>query len=289
LGNRRTFGILITVEINRVKLAGSLLNLVFCEQFQHCLSRSRNTCLTFSPFDATDIFMGMDGVEIVMAAEDAFDIHIEDAEAERILTPRQLIDLVMAKVANVETNFCLTHRAFNLLRKFMVQGLGFPRKEITPTAKLSKIFPKHRRKDFLREFRVQLGTGSVPGLVAPGWFQVLTICFALAGGLAAAVPASLHLGAAVATIAFMLGAFVSTVTAIFLSRSFATEFPNGLSTLGDLSLWVRNHKPDLADKSQKAWTREQAAARVREIVIETLCCETKYSEDARFVQDLGLS
>jgi hypothetical protein len=35
--------------------------------------------------------------------------------------------------------------------------------------------------------------------------------------------------------------------------------------------------------------REQVAARVREIVIDTLCCEKSYREDARFVEDRGLS
>jgi acyl carrier protein len=38
--------------------------------------------------------MGMDGVEMVMMTEEAFGIEISDAEAERILTPGQLIALV---------------------------------------------------------------------------------------------------------------------------------------------------------------------------------------------------
>jgi hypothetical protein len=50
------------------------------------------------------------------------------------------------------------------------------------------------------------------------------------------------------------------------------------------------HKPDLATglRSQNAWTREQVALRVREIVVEHLGCEAQYHEDALFVEDLGL-
>jgi acyl carrier protein len=47
------------------------------------------------------------------------------------------------------------------------------------------------------------------------------------------------------------------------------------------------HKPDLAGLVRGRWTREQVAARVREIVIEQLDCASSYREDASFVQDLG--
>jgi acyl carrier protein len=36
--------------------------------------------------------MGLDGVEIIMKAEEAFDITIEDADAEKMLTPGDLIN-----------------------------------------------------------------------------------------------------------------------------------------------------------------------------------------------------
>lgn len=233
--------------------------------------------------------MGLDAVEMVMAVEEVFEIRIEDHEAEKIFTPRQLIDLVLAKVANVETEACLTHRAFNLLRSFLVSHLGFSRSEITPKTRLVALFPRERRREFLREFKIELGGGSAPGLVAPGWLQILMVGFALAVGFAVATPVALHFGADIAILPFLVAAFVAAVGAMFLSRACATEFPDGITTLGDLSLWIRSHKPDLAAKSQTAWTREQVAARIREIVIDTLGCEKNYREDARFIEDLGLS
>lgn len=42
--------------------------------------------------------MGMEGVELVMAAEEEFGITITDDEAAKILTPRDFIDAVAEKV-----------------------------------------------------------------------------------------------------------------------------------------------------------------------------------------------
>ncbi len=48
--------------------------------------------------------MGLDAVEIVMAVEEAFDIQIENSEAEKVLTPGQLVDLVLSNVQLTNTN-----------------------------------------------------------------------------------------------------------------------------------------------------------------------------------------
>lgn len=44
--------------------------------------------------------MGLDSVELVMAYEEAFKIEISDAEAEKILTPADVIALVVQKHAS---------------------------------------------------------------------------------------------------------------------------------------------------------------------------------------------
>jgi hypothetical protein len=48
------------------------------------------------------------------------------------------------------------------------------------------------------------------------------------------------------------------------------------------------HKSDLANERSSRWTRHQIAARVREIVIKQLRCESSYREDAHFIKELGL-
>jgi hypothetical protein len=67
--------------------------------------------------------MGLDAVEIVMEIEEAFDIHLEDAEVQRISTPRDMIEVVMSKVAQADAEGCLTQRALNLLRAALLLQL----------------------------------------------------------------------------------------------------------------------------------------------------------------------
>src|SRR5947208_17042067 len=131
--------------------------------------------------------MGLDAVEIVMAVEKDFDIQIEDSEAEQILTPGQLIDLVMSKVATTTTDICLTHRSFNLLRQFFVRRYAFPRNQLKPDTSLQTILPRTQRLAQLQELSTELAIGSFPQLIRRGWLIALLYTFSLLSGLGAAV------------------------------------------------------------------------------------------------------
>jgi hypothetical protein len=72
------------------------------------------------------------------------------------------------------------------------------------------------------------------------------------------------------------------------TRNCKIAFPKELGTVADLSRWVMMNKGDLALPQTSSWTRDQIAARVREIVVQILSCESTYREDARFIEDLGL-
>ena len=60
--------------------------------------------------------MGLDGVAIVMAAEQIFGIDIPDAAAGRLRTPRMLLDYVAARVARAADVDCLSQRTFYRVR-----------------------------------------------------------------------------------------------------------------------------------------------------------------------------
>jgi hypothetical protein len=60
--------------------------------------------------------MGLDGVAIVMAAEQTFGIDIPDAAAGRLRTPRMLLDYVAARVARAADVDCLSQRTFYRVR-----------------------------------------------------------------------------------------------------------------------------------------------------------------------------
>ena len=66
--------------------------------------------------------MGLDSVEIVLGWEAALGVTITDAEGEVLITPRQAIDLLAAKLGAIDDRrgACLTLRAFHRIRR----GLG---------------------------------------------------------------------------------------------------------------------------------------------------------------------
>jgi acyl carrier protein len=232
--------------------------------------------------------MGLDAVEIVMAVEEAFDLRIEDAEAAKILTPRQLIDLVQSKVAGATTSVCLTQRAFNLLRKSLLRHGGWKRSEITPATKLSGLINRNRRKVMLEEVATELGIKQPPELILPNWLNVTVLGGSLLVGAVVALATRSIFGLNAVWIFILVAMFTAGAT-LRLTKPLCKEFPANLQTIGDLARWVMTHKADLATATIPAWTRDQISTRVREIIVDVLGCKPDFSEDANFVKDLGLS
>jgi hypothetical protein len=94
--------------------------------------------------------MGLDSVELVLAWEETFGIAITDAEAERMFTTRNVIDIIFEKVRTAipEDSGCLSMRAFCRLRKAF-EALGVRRRDIHPDAKLKELLPGNNRRDAL--------------------------------------------------------------------------------------------------------------------------------------------
>jgi hypothetical protein len=60
--------------------------------------------------------MGLDTVELVMAFEEAFGIDIPNATAERLATPRHVVDYLCTVLAAAPSGPCATQRTFFRLR-----------------------------------------------------------------------------------------------------------------------------------------------------------------------------
>jgi acyl carrier protein len=56
--------------------------------------------------------VGLESVEFVLATEEAFQIAIPDADAERLLTPADVVNYVCARVGPAADSGCLEQRAF---------------------------------------------------------------------------------------------------------------------------------------------------------------------------------
>lgn len=61
--------------------------------------------------------MGLDSVELLLAVEDAFQIHIEDHEAGGVSTVGDLYNLVVTKLQGQDSKRCLTSAAFYRTRR----------------------------------------------------------------------------------------------------------------------------------------------------------------------------
>lgn len=233
--------------------------------------------------------MGMDGVELVMEVENAFDIQIQDAEAEKLLTPRLLIDFVQSRVAVTAVSVCLTQRAFNLLRKSLLRHGDWKRTQIIPAADLGALIPRNRRRPLLEIVLGELGINKSPTFGRPNWLNALLLGGAVLAGLFVAILATGYVSLSVTIFAFIGVAILTAGLGLRLTKPLCKEFPKELKTIGDLARWIMTHKADLATASIPAWTRDQIAARVREIIVDVLGCKPDFREDANFVKDLGLS
>ncbi len=235
--------------------------------------------------------MGLDAIEIIMKVEETFGIIIEDRDVDKMSAPRDLIDLVMNKVGQADAAGCLTHRAFNLLRASLMRQLSLKRRDIAPHARMAALVPRTQRKVLLERLAAELGTHPFPALVRPKWLVDCLVVCSTALGITVAffiIPPGLweHRGALFLTaigVAAMTGFLAGVATS-----ACRFDFPPQLATAGDVSLWLMAHKTDLTPSAPGKWTREQVAARVREIVVEQLDCAPTYREDASFVEDLGM-
>lgn len=235
--------------------------------------------------------MGLDAVEIIMAVEDAFDIRFENYEGEKLVTPRLLIDFIFSKVSVASSSVCLTHRAFNLLRKALLRQGGWKRSDIAPATSLSALMPKPQRRALLEKVITELGIKKPPVLNRPKWLTTLLFGVSVLLGLLVTVLVFQTLPLLASVLAFFVFGGVAILTGFVgakLTKHQCTIFPKGTQTVGEMSRWVMAHKSDLADNRQPAWTREQIAMRVREIVTGILNCAPHYHEDANFVEELGM-
>ena len=172
--------------------------------------------------------MGLDGVEIVLAVEDAFGVQITDDDAVRMVTPAHVVEFVMTRVPVTTNAACLSQRAFHLVRSSVLGMTPHQRRSVAPHTPLAHLF-------------------------------ILTPPQQLADQL---------------------------VKKMKLPRRPPLD---RLSTVGDLVSWLAKLSP-LVVKSGEAWTRDEIASVVKQIVVEQLGLrEDEYGEDKRFVEDLGVN
>jgi acyl carrier protein len=234
--------------------------------------------------------MGLEGVEIVMSVEEAFDITLPNAETEKLVTPRDLIELVMTKIRKSDTAACMTQNAFHRLRRSVMSELNIQRANFRLETSMDQLLPAATRKMILRKIYQKAGVASPPKLIRSGLGDGLLLLSSIGIGVGTGVAFSrAHSGISVLAwlAGFAVGAFALRLGG-HLTREMKNTFPQSLRTVrGHVGWIVANAPPSIATPPGQ-WSREQVSEKVREIVIDQLACDN-YREDAQFVQDLGMN
>ena len=240
--------------------------------------------------------MGLDSVELVMQVEDAFDIAITNAEAEKIRTPRDLIELVMAKVGRSDVAVCLTQRAFHRLRRAFMSELHLKRSELQLDTPTEVLLPLPNRKRLLESVCRTVGVSASPALQRPRWLVNTIFAASLAVFSAGSLALPHYYNGNSVWLNFLMQCnwLMRLVAAIALlkigylaTRSMTNDFPAHLTTVRGLTRWLVANHPALIGGPPGQWSREKVAEKMREIVIDQLGIRD-YREDGRFVEDFGI-
>lgn len=112
--------------------------------------------------------MGLDGIELIMAIEERFDIAIPDEDAEKLTTPRLLMAYVENQLSARKTSGCLSQRAFHRLRRAAVWTLGVKRNQFCVNSRLEDL-PKTNRRQLWASYGAATGFNRWPELTrSPG-------------------------------------------------------------------------------------------------------------------------
>jgi acyl carrier protein len=222
--------------------------------------------------------MGLDGVELVMAVEEEFQIAISDSEVAECTTVGKLVKLVHSRLRHSNTEPCPSQHSFYLARQKLISFLHIPREKIKPETKLEEIIPKKNRKRLWSQVTTAMAADGVfyhNRLVRPKWmtygllpaFFVMPCAYLLWIGF----PFALSLISALPVFIFFER----------ITRLFSTEFPNKMSQVKDLIKLIKS-------LNSKTWSEEEVFVKIRGITAKQLGIdESLVTLDAKFIDDLG--
>jgi acyl carrier protein len=232
--------------------------------------------------------MGLDMTEFVIAIEDRFGITISDADAVEIKTPRMLFDYICVRAGTVPSVApCLSQQIFYRLRRVIQNRFSVVHQAIRPATGLEALIPKEARPVAWKDLQADLGLSEWPDLVRPRWLlrwltgMTLAIgvaTFVIGVGLGSFWPATWASLVAMGLMSYLLGR---------LTVPWQIELATPYTKVRELVRFVQARTPPPVIRSGPQWTREHVASVVHNLIVEQLGI-TEYTEDSRWVEDMGL-
>jgi hypothetical protein len=207
--------------------------------------------------------------DVVSKLENSFGIKFSNETFTRVKTFGELCDVFEAHVTYENYDDCTKQQAFYKIRKAVSSTHMLDEREITLDTELSALFPKHNRRQKIREFQTYLGV-KVRILTYPDWLAL-----------------ALVLGIFLSLIAFFFDWKVAVIGLTFFSLSirFAGWFGKTflVETVRQLTeRTVREHYSDIRRREMTVNRTE-----VVPIIIETFSSDldidkTNLTRDAKF-------
>jgi acyl carrier protein len=241
--------------------------------------------------------MGLDSVELVMEAEDAFGIKITDPEAVAVVTVGDLHRLVLDKIQGARREHCLTANAFYRLRHALMALTGSSRKDVRPQALVEGFLPNERLWRSWKRLEKQLGL-ALPALrLPPSLVRAIWVAYTIAlAGLLWIVPwsdAAREQALIARIMAFSLLAIglagVWWTLAYVVMLPWRPMIPAAYSTVGGLAKQVVGRNYARLSREVHKGNEEDVWVVLAAMVAEQLDVPLeRVTPEARFVRDLGM-
>ncbi|HLY61039.1 MAG TPA: acyl carrier protein [Terriglobia bacterium] len=232
--------------------------------------------------------MGLDIIEFVMSVEERFGIEIPDGDAQRLTTPRLLVDYIMTKVKAGQDRGCLNQREFHRLRRALVARHWATRRDVKPDTLLEGIVPRLNRRTLWQQLGAELQSSRWPQLLRPKPVKAALIAAAIAAWF---LPWILRGGdilrGDLTPVALSVFSTIGVTWAgLITTKRLQEVFPPVYATVGGVAQHLVGTRRQ-PEKVQEGWTREEVRETVRALIIEHLAV-TDFTDDSRFVQDMHI-
>jgi acyl carrier protein len=231
--------------------------------------------------------MGLDGVELVMEAEERFGIAIPDGEASNVWTVGDFFELICRKLPTGGSSRCMTATAFYRLRRGFVKVLGINGREVHPQRLLSDLLPREQRQRTWPLLSAATGL-KMPKLTRPGWVVLIIVLSGVIGFVAGILDHALthRILSGLEPLAALV---VAMTLGVLVSRPLAVCPEGDCRTIGDLAKEVSSRNPGRLVAAGGAADRRQVWESVVRLVAYQLGTKQEdITYTARFSEDLNM-
>lgn len=238
--------------------------------------------------------MGLDGVELIMAFEEEFDIKISDEEASKLFTPRKAAELVAKKlnvpIINHEQH--LFHKKFNVFRRFLMHEFGIERQEIKPNALMTDLLQNNLPQQWKKISRFVSDSQISPLECSKKLKAVIQHCAWILAIISAVIPAiyfSYKNKPYLLIVYLIMTVMIISFLAQFFEKKFATEIPEHLNTVGKVTAYISLSKNENNVHINNKLNFDNILQRVIKITQEQLQIPIdKIKPDSHFIDDLDM-